>query len=71
MTQYTIAYNARCESGWSDRRGNLCGDVVETFDDKETAERIASELNKDVGYNNCFGDYLTFYVEELETEEDA
>ena len=63
MTQYTIAFNSRCESGWTDRRGNLYGEVVETFDDKETAERIAAELNKDVGYNNCFGDYLTFYVE--------
>lgn len=71
MTQYTIAYNARCESGWSDRRGNLYGDVVETFDDKETAERIAAELNKDVGYNNCFGDFLTFYVEEMENVEDV
>lgn len=71
MTQYTIAYNARCESGWSDSRGNLYGEVVETFEDKETAERIAEELNKDVGYNNCFGDYLTFYVEEMEIEEDA
>ena len=71
MKAYTIAYNARCESGWSDRRGNLYGEVVETFDDKETAERVAAELNKDVGYNNCFGDYLTFYVEEMEIEEDA
>lgn len=68
--KYTIAYNARCESGWSDRRGNLSGDVVETLD-KKTAERIAAELNKTVGYNNCFGDYLTFYVEEMENAEDA
>lgn len=69
MTQYTIAYNARCESGWSDRQGNLYGEVVETFDDKKTAERIAADLNKTVGYKNCFGDYLTFYVEEMEIEE--
>lgn len=69
MKEYTIAYNARCESGWSDRRGNLYGDIVETFDDEETAERIAAELNKTVGYSNYFGDYLTFYVEELKTEE--
>ena len=70
MKVYAIAYNAKCGAGWSDRRGNLYGDVVETFDDKETAERIAEELNKTVGYNKCFGDYLTFYVEEMETEED-
>ena len=69
MKKYTIAYNARCESGWSDRRGNLYGDVVETFDDKETAGRIAADLNKSVGYENCFGDYLTFFVEEMEIEE--
>ena len=67
---YTIAYNAKCGAGWSDSKGNLHGDVVETFDDKETAERIAEELNKTVGYNKCFGDYLTFYVEEMETKED-
>ena len=68
---YTIAYNANCGAGWSDSLGNLCGDVVETFDDKETAERIADELNKTVGYNKCFGDYLTFFVEEMENEEDG
>ena len=67
---YTIAYNAKCGAGWSDSKGNLHGDVVETFDDKETAELIAEELNKTVGYNKCFGDYLTFYVEEMETKED-
>lgn len=71
MTQYTIAYNASCESGWADRRGNLYGDVVETFDDKETAERIADELNKTVGYEDCFGNYLTFYAEDMEDEENA
>lgn len=69
MKEYTIAYNSRCYAGWSDRRGNLYGDVVETFDDKETAERVAADLNKTTGYNNCFGDYLTFYVEEMETED--
>ena len=66
---YTIAYNAKCGAGWSDSKGNLCGDVVETFDDQKTAERIAAELNKTVGYEDCFGNYLTFYVEEMETEE--
>lgn len=66
MRQYTIAYNA----GWSDRRGNLYGEVVETFDDKETAERIADELNSEFGHQDCFGDYLTFFVEEMEIEED-
>lgn len=71
MKEYTIAYNARCESGWADRRGNLYGEIIETFDDKETAERIAADLSKTVGYDNCFGDYLTFYVEEMENEEDA
>ena len=64
---YTIAYNARCGAGWSDSKGNLYGEVVETFDDKETAELIAADLNKTIGYQNCFGDYLTFYVEEMET----
>ena len=70
MTKYTIAYNARCESGWSDHLGNLYGCIVETFDDKETAERIAEELNKTVGYEDCFGNYLTFYAEEMEIEEE-
>lgn len=69
MKEYTIAYNSRCCAGWSDRLGNLYGEIVETFDDQKTAERIADELNKTVGYNNCFGDYLTFYVEEMETED--
>ena len=68
---YTIAYNAKSGAGWSDRLGNLYGDVVETFDDKETAELIAADLNKTVGCQNCFGDYLTFFVEEMATEEDA
>ena len=68
---YTIAYNARCESGWSDSQGNLYGEVVETFDDEETAESIAADLNKKFGCQNCFGDYLTFFVEEMETEEDG
>ena len=68
---YTIAYNARCGAGWSDSQGNLYGDVVETFDDKETAELIAADLNKTIGYQNCLGDYLTFFVEEMETEEDG
>ena len=70
MKEYTIAYNSRCYAGWSDRLGNLYGEIVETFDDQKTAERIADELNKTVGYNKCFGDYLTFFVEEMETEED-
>ena len=68
---YTIAYNSRCYAGWSDRLGNLYGEIVETFDDQKTAERIAEELNKTVGYEDCFGDYLTFFVEEMETEEDG
>ena len=67
---YTIAYTSRCYAGWSDRLGNLYGEIVETFDDQKTAERIADELNKTVGYNKCFGDYLTFFVEEMATEED-
>ena len=71
MKEYTIAYNSRCYAGWSDRLGNLYGEIVETFDDQKTAERIADELNKTVGYNKCFGDYLTFYVEEMETEKDG
>ena len=70
MKQYTIAYDSRCESGWSDSQGNLYGEIVETFDDQKTAERIADELNKTVGYNKCFGDYLTFYVEDMENEEE-
>ena len=70
MKEYTIAYNSRCYAGWSDSLGNLYGEIVETFDDKKTAERIADELNKTVGYNKCFGDYLTFFVEEMATEED-
>ena len=68
---YTIAYNARCGAGWSDSQGNLYGEVVETFDDKETAELIAADLNNMVGYEDCFGDYLTFYAEEIEIEEDG
>ena len=68
---YTIAYNARCDAGWSDSKGNLYGEVVETFDDKETAELIAADLNKTVGCQNCFGDYLTFYVEEMSDDEDG
>ena len=68
---YTIAYNSRCYAGWSDRRGNLYGDVVETFDDKETAELVAADLNKTFGCQNCFGDYLTFFVEELSDDETA
>ena len=68
---YTIAYNAKCSAGWSDSKGNLCGDVVEIFDDKETAESIAADLNKKFGCPNCFGDYLTFFVEEMATEEDG
>ena len=68
---YTIAYNARCGAGWSDSQGNLYRDVVETFDDKETAELIAADLNKTVGCQNCFGDYLTFFVEEMSDDEDA
>ena len=68
---YTIAYNSRCGAGWSDSKGNLCGDVVEIFDDKETAESIAADLNKKFSCQNCFGDYLTFFVEEMETEEDG
>ena len=67
---YTIAYNASSAAGWSDSQGNLYGDVVEIFDDKETAELIAADLNKTIGCQNCFGDYLTFFVEEMETEED-
>lgn len=65
---YTIAYNARCESGWSDSRGNLFGMVVETFDDREQAEVIAADLNGTVGYQDFSGAYLTFFVEELEND---
>ena len=71
MKEYTIAYNSRCYAGWSDRQGNLYGEVVETFDDKEAAERIAEELNKTVGYEDCFGAYLTFYVEEEGSKDDV
>ena len=67
--EYTIAYNAKCGAGWSDSKGHLYGEVVEIFDDKETAERIADELNKTVGCQNCFGDYLTFFVEEMSDDE--
>ena len=67
---YTIAYNASSGAGWSDSKGNMYGEVVETFDDKETAELIAADLNKTIGCQNCFGDYLTFFVEEMATEED-
>ena len=67
---YAIAYNARAGAGWSDSLGNLYGDVVEIFDDKETAESIAADLNKQFGCQNCFGDYLTFFVEEMESEEE-
>lgn len=69
--EYTIAYNARCGAGWSDSRGGLYGYVVETFDDKETAELIAADLNKTFGCQDCFGDYLTFFVEEMSDDEDA
>ena len=67
---YAIAYNARAGAGWSDSLGNLYGEIVEIFDDKETAESIAADLNKQFGCQNCFGDYLTFFVEEMATEED-
>ena len=69
MKKYTIAYNARCGAGWADRKGNLFGMVVETFDDLEEAERIAAELNGTVGYQEFSGAYLTFYVEEMEDSE--
>ena len=68
---YAIAYNARCGAGWSDSKGNLYGEVVETFDDKETAELIAADFNNMVGHEDCLGDYLTFFVEEMATEEDG
>ena len=68
---YTIAYNAKSGAGWSDSQGNLYGDIVETFDDRETAELIAADLNKTIGCHNCFGDYLTFFVEEMSDDEDA
>ena len=68
---YTIAYNARCGAGWSDSKGNLYGEIVEIFDDKETAESIAADLNKKFGCQNCFGDYFTFFVEDMEIEEDG
>ena len=55
---YTIAYNARCVAGWSDSQGTLYGDVVETFADKETAELIAADLNKEIGYQNLKGFYF-------------
>lgn len=66
---YTIAYNARCKSGWADRRGELFGMVVELFNDQATAERIAAELNETVGYKDSLGNWLTFYVEELNDAE--
>ena len=68
---YTIAYNAKCGAGWSDSKGKLYGEVVEIFDDKETAESIAADLNKKFGCQNCFGDYLTFFVEEMSEDENA
>ena len=68
---YTIAYNTSSGAGWSDSKGNLCSDVVEIFDDKETAELIAADLNKTIGCQNCFGDYLTFFVEEMCEDENA
>ena len=68
---YTIAYNAKCGAGWSDSLGNLYGEIVEIFDDKETAESIAADLNKKFGCQNCFGDYLTFFVEEMSEDENA
>ena len=71
MKEYTIAYNARCGAGWSDSQGNLYGEVVEIFDDEETAESIAADLNKKFGCQNCFGDYLTFFVEEMGEDENA
>ena len=71
MKEYTIAYNARCGAGWSDSQGNLYGEVVEIFDDEETAESIAADLNKKFGCQNCFGDYLTFFVEEMSEDENA
>ena len=71
MKEYTIAYNSRCYAGWSDRLGNLYGEIVETFDDKETAESIAADLNQKFGCQNCFGDYLTFFVEEMSEDENA
>ena len=68
---YTIAYNASSGAGWSDSLGNLYGEIVEIFDDKETAELIAADLNKTKGCQNCFGDYLTFFVEEMCEDENA
>ena len=68
--EYIIAYNAKFGAGWSDSQGNLHGDIVEIFDDKETAESIAADLNKKFGCQNCFGDYLTFFVEEISDDED-
>lgn len=69
--EYTIAYSARRDSGWADRAGNLFGCVVETFDDKETAERIAADLNKKIGYQDFLGAFLTFYVEEKEIDDEV
>ena len=71
MEEYTIAYNTISGAGWSDSLGNLYGEVVEIFDDKETAELIAADLNKTIGCQNCFGDYLTFFVEEMSEDENA
>ena len=68
---YTIVYNSSSGAGWSDSLGNLYGEVVEIFDDKETAELIAADLNKTIGCQNCFGDYLTFFVEEMSEDENA
>ena len=71
MVYYTIVYNSSSGAGWSDSQGNLCGEIVEIFDDKETAELIAADLNKKFGCQNCFGDYLTFFVEEMSEDENA
>ena len=71
MEEYTIAYNNSSGAGWSDSTGNLYREIVETFDDKETAELIAADLNKKFGHQNCFGDYLTFFVEEMCEDENA
>lgn len=65
MTYYTIAYNARCRSGWSDERGNLFDDVI-FLDSKEKIEALCENLNKRFGRGGS--DFLTYYPEEIEEE---
>lgn len=62
MTYYTIAYNARCRSGWSDERGNLVDEVL-FWDSKEKIENLCKELNDRFGRGGS--DFLTYYPEKI------